>query len=65
MLLPASSSTSLGGSISSFVALNAAANSNYNDAKTNIANSVNSAMLAYQSALRFYPSLFVTLGYLF
>lgn len=65
MLLPATSSTSLGGSISSFVALNAAASANYESAKTNLANSVNAAMASYQAAVKFYPSLFLTLGYLF
>lgn len=64
-LLPPSSSTSIGGSLASFSVLNSQATTNFNTAKSTLEADVNQAMAAYQSHLKFLPSLFISLGYIF
>lgn len=63
-LLPASSSVSIGGSLSSFVVLNSTAQTNYDNAKSSLVNAVNQAMSNYDNSLKFLPSFYLTLGYL-
>jgi hypothetical protein len=64
-LLPGTSSTDLGGSLSNFVTLNSTANANYEAAKASLATDVNQAMSSYRDRYKFLPSAFLSLGYIF
>jgi hypothetical protein len=64
-LLKPSSSESIGGSLSSLVVLNSKANENFEAAKANLASDVNNAMGTYQAHVKYLPSIYLTLGYIF
>lgn len=64
-LLPASATTRVGGSLSGFAALDASASANYESAKQDLVGAVNDAMSRYRDTVRFLPSLYLTMGYLF
>lgn len=64
-LLPPSSSVAMGGSLASFVVLNSAATASYNEVKSNLVGAVNQAMTSYANSLRFLPSVYLTIGYIF
>ena len=65
ILLPPSSSTSIGGSITDLLALSNSATASFDAAKASLGNAVNQAMSDYESQYKYLPSLYVTLGFIF